>query len=90
MKSPDWVQPRPSAARPRCFPDLDPARPRRDVGPKIQIWAKSPGVVAEHARLQSSQVKSSLLRRLSPPLLASRAPSIGWSRNRLSVIYVVT
>ena len=82
MKSPDWVQPRPSAARPRCFPVLP------DVGPKIQKWAKSPGVVAEHARLQSSQVKSSLLRRLSPPLLASRAPSIGWSRNRLSALFM--
>ena len=84
MKSPDWVLPRPSAARPAMLSSPP------DVGPKIQIWAKSPGVVADHARLKSSQVKSSLLRRLSPPLLASRAPSIGWSRNRLSVIYVVT
>ena len=82
MKSPDWVLPRPSAGR--YFPALP------DVGPKIQIWAKSPGVVADHARLKLSQVKSSLLRRLSPPLLASRAPSIGFPFNSLSVIYVVT
>ena len=46
-------------------------------------------------RCDTSQVKSSLLlRRLSPPLLASRAPSIWASRtctrNRLSVVYVVT